>query len=132
MKIIDRIHKEIENKNPFYSFEYFPPRTNMGQQNLYIKMDKMSSMEPLFIDITSGAGSSTSELTLDICKNTQQFMCIETQMHLTCTNINEELVRQTLDHAQKANIRNILALRGDPPHGQEWKASDSRLNMRSI
>ena len=46
-------------------------------------MDKMSSLEPLFIDITWGAGGSTSDLTLDICKNTQQFMCIETQMHLT-------------------------------------------------
>ncbi|MDC0231411.1 methylenetetrahydrofolate reductase [Aureispira] len=127
MKIIDKINKEVENNNVYYSFEYFPPRTKMGEQNLYIKLDKMSSLEPLFIDITWGAGGSTSDLTLDICKNSQKFLCLETQMHLTCTNINEALVKKTLDEAKKHNIRNILALRGDPPHGQDWVVADSKF-----
>lgn len=128
MKIIDKINKEIENNNIYYSFEYFPPKTKTGQQNLYIKLDKMGSLEPLFIDITWGAGGSTSELTLDICKNTQHFLCLETQMHLTCTNINEKLVKEALEEAKNNNIRNILALRGDPPEeGKEWEASDEKF-----
>ena len=73
MKIIDKIN-QLENKNIYYSFEYFPPKTKTGQQNLYIKLDQMS-VKPLFIDITWGAGGSTSDLTLDICKNTQNFLC---------------------------------------------------------
>ena len=126
MKIIDKIN-QLENKNIYYSFEYFPPKTKTGQQNLYIKLDQMSGLEPLFIDVTWGAGGSTSDLTLDICKNTQNFLCLETQMHLTCTNINEELVKNALDDAKKNNIRNILALRGDPPEGAEWEASDEKF-----
>lgn len=127
MKIIDKINKEIENNNIYYSFEYFPPKTKTGQQNLYIKLDQMSCLEPLFIDITWGAGGSTAELTLDICKNTQNYLCLETQMHLTCTNINEEIVRNALEEAKSNNIRNILALRGDPPIGEDWKASDEKF-----
>ena len=127
MKIIDKINKEINNKNIHYSFEYFPPKTKTGLQNLYIKLDKMSCLEPLFIDITWGAGGSTSDLTLDICKNTQNVLCLETQMHLTCTNINEELVKNALEEAKNNNIRNILALRGDPPEGKEWEASDENF-----
>ncbi len=48
-------------------------------------------------------------------------------MHLTCTNINEALVKKTLDEAKQHNIRNILALRGDPPHGQDWVVTDSNF-----
>ena len=132
MKIIDRINKENENNNIYYSFEYFPPRTKMGLQNLYIKLDKMSSLEPLFIDVTWGAGGSTSNLTLDICKNTQKFLCLETQMHLTCTNINKALVKKTLDEAKQHNIKNILALRGDPPHGENWVVTDTNFKYAKL
>ena len=127
MKIIDKINNEIKKNNIFYSFEYFPPKTKTGLQNLYLKLEKMSNLEPLFIDITWGAGGSTADLTLDICKNTQNILCLETQMHLTCTNINEEIIKKTLDEAKKNNIKNILALRGDPPEGKEWKANDEKF-----
>ncbi len=128
MKIIDKINQELKNDNVFYSFEYFPPKTKSGQSNLYLKLNKMSNLIPLFIDITWGAGGSTSDLTLDICKNTQNVFCLETQMHLTCTNINEEIIKKTLDSAKENNIMNILALRGDPPENtEEWKATDSNF-----
>jgi methylenetetrahydrofolate reductase (NADPH) len=127
MKIIDKINKEIENNSIYYSFEYFPPKTKSGQQNLYIKLNQMSYLEPLFIDVTWGAGGNTANLTLDICKNTQNFFCLETQMHLTCTNINEEIVRDALEEAKRNNISNILALRGDPPSRDDVKASDDKF-----
>ena len=63
-KIGDRI-KELNGK-PFYSFEYFPPKTPAGVQNLYERVERMGKLEPLFVDITWGAGGSTSDLTLEL------------------------------------------------------------------
>jgi methylenetetrahydrofolate reductase (NADPH) len=128
MKIIDKINKRLNGDKIFYSFEYFPPKTKMGKQNLYFKLEKMSKLEPLFIDVTWGAGGSTSDLTLEICSNTQNILSLESQMHLTCTNIQEDVLKQTLKTAKENNIRNILALRGDPPLGNDkWEATDSNF-----
>ena len=87
----------------------------------------MSLLEPLFVDITWGAGGSTSDLTLDICKNTQSYFCLETQMHLTCTNMNQVIIINALEEAKNNGIRNILALRGDPPVGENWEAADENF-----
>ncbi|PCI98001.1 MAG: methylenetetrahydrofolate reductase [Flavobacteriales bacterium] len=128
MKIIDKINKELKSDKIFYSFEYFPPKTETGKQNLYFKLEKMGKLEPLFIDVTWGAGGSTSDLTMEICSNTQNILSLESQMHLTCTNIDEDVLKQTLETAKENNIRNILALRGDPSIGSDhWEASDQNF-----
>lgn len=119
MKIIDKIKNEIKNDTIYYSFEYFPPKTKTGKQNLYFKIEKMAKLEPIFIDITWGAGGSTSDLTLELCDKTQNIISIETQMHLTCTNMNEKLIKDSLEMAYNKGIRNILALRGDPLKGDK-------------
>ncbi|PRP86322.1 methylenetetrahydrofolate reductase [Planoprotostelium fungivorum] len=121
MKVIDLINERIRNnQTPFYSFEYFPPKTEKGVENLYERLDRMSALEPLWIDVTWGAGGSTSKLTLEICHNAQNFCGLETMMHLTCTNISVAEVKQALDQAKASGIQNILALRGDPPRGEAW------------
>lgn len=121
-KIITKIMKSIEEKRPFYSFEYFPPKTPEGVKNLYSRIDRMSTLDPMFMDVTWGAGGSTAELTLDISANAQNFTASEVMMHLTCTNMVPAKVKEALDTAKKAGIRNILALRGDPPKGAaEWE-----------
>lgn len=86
-------------------------------------MDRMYELGPEFIDVTWGAGGSTSATTLEICTTAARHLGLETCMHLTCTNMQ----RETVDHALKVcrdnGIQNILALRGDPPKGQErWTA----------
>jgi methylenetetrahydrofolate reductase (NADPH) len=111
MKIIDKINNQ---EQVYYSFEYYPPKTKSGQQNLYFKLEKMASYQPLFVDLTWGAGGSTSDLTLEMAINMQKNLCLETQMHLTCTNMNKDVVRNALKKAKENNIQNILALRGDP------------------
>lgn len=122
-KIGDRI-KELNGK-PFYSFEYFPPKTPAGVANLYERVERMGKLEPLFVDITWGAGGSTTDLTLELSSNFQQQFCLETQMHLTCTNIEKDSVTAALKTAKENGIRNILCLRGDPPHGQEkWEVTE--------
>ncbi|EGG23463.1 methylenetetrahydrofolate reductase [Cavenderia fasciculata] len=124
MKIIDKIKKHKEENGattPFYSFEYFPPKTMEGVQNLYDRLGRMLLLEPLFVDITWGAGGSTSELTLEIADTAQNICGLETMMHLTCTNMQVSQIDFALAKAKESGVRNILALRGDPPRGEEWK-----------
>lgn len=115
MKIIDKIRDYQQQNKPFFSFEYFPPKTDAGLQNLYARLDRMASLEPCFIDITWGAGGTTSDTTLTLSKNAQQFFGLDVMMHITCANMSETRLRSAMDHARDAGIRNILALRGDPP-----------------
>ena len=100
---------------PFISVEYFPPKTENGLQSLYKKLQRIRKLNPLFIDITWGAGGSTSDLSMDLTLHCKQKVNIRPNMHLTCTNMDEEKIKDTLTTCKKNGIRNILALRGDPP-----------------
>ena len=55
----------------FFSFEFFPPKTEEGVEALWEKMETMVALQPMFCDITWGAGGSTADLTLDIAANMQ-------------------------------------------------------------
>lgn len=124
MKVIDKISNAKEG--PFWSFEYFPPKTEDGVKNLYKRLGRMSHLSPLFIDVTWGAGGTTSELTLEISCSAQEKFGMETMMHLTCTNMPAEKLHNALVTAKAAGIQNILALRGDPPHGTTtWEKCES-------
>ena len=79
-------------------------------------------MGPMFIDVTWGAGGSTAKLTQDICLYAHKEVGLDTQMHLTCTNMEVEKFKDALNACRAEGIRNILALRGDPPMGKQWKA----------
>lgn len=119
-KIADKIAYRQNEGRPFFSFEYFPPKTETGVTNLYQRVERMTVAEPLFCDVTWGAGGSTSDLTLDLSGNIQQYLGVDVMMHLTCTNMPSGKVLDGLDGAKARGIRNILALRGDPPAGKEW------------
>ncbi|PWY71990.1 methylenetetrahydrofolate reductase 2 [Aspergillus eucalypticola CBS 122712] len=107
------------------SFEFFPPKTAQGVQNLYDRMDRMHALGPSFIDITWGAGGRLSDLTCEMVNVAQSVYGLETCMHLTCTDMPQEKVDAALQAAYKAGCTNILALRGDPPRDKEaWEAAD--------
>lgn len=104
-----------------YSFEYFPPRTERGMENLLERIDRMSTINPLWVDITWRAGT-TSHLTLEICQHVQMFTGLDVMMHLTCSNMDKSDVDYALEKCREYGVRNILALRGDPPEaGEEAK-----------
>ena len=65
--------------------------------------------------MTWGAGGTTSDLTMEISANAQAYAGVDVMMHLTCTNMPSEKLRAALEEAKRHGIRNILALRGDPP-----------------
>eukprot|EP00850_Spirogloea_muscicola_P007052 SM000034S12806 [mRNA] locus=s34:894582:899292:- [translate_table: standard] len=119
MKIVEKVKAAYAEDRTIFSFEYFPPKTQEGVENLFDRMDRMAAQQPAFCDITWGAGGSTADLTLDIATKMQNMVCVETSMHLTCTNMPAERIDSALEKVKTAGIQNILALRGDPPHGQE-------------
>ncbi|XP_023545804.1 methylenetetrahydrofolate reductase 2-like [Cucurbita pepo subsp. pepo] len=121
MKVIDKIRAATtgDDARVVFSFEYFPPKTEDGVDNLFERMDRMVAHNPSFCDITWGAGGSTADLTLDIANKMQNMICVETMMHLTCTNMPVEKIDHALQTIKSNGIQNVLALRGDPPHGQD-------------
>eukprot|EP00271_Cylindrocystis_brebissonii_P012969 TRINITY_DN32499_c0_g1_i1.p1 TRINITY_DN32499_c0_g1~~TRINITY_DN32499_c0_g1_i1.p1 ORF type:complete len:597 (-),score=129.56 TRINITY_DN32499_c0_g1_i1:465-2255(-) len=119
MKISEKVVAGLKEGKPQFSFEFFPPKTQDGVENLFDRMDRLAALRPSFCDITWGAGGSTAELTLDIADKMQNMICVETSMHVTCTNMPATKVDEALDHIKAAGIQNVLALRGDPPHGQD-------------
>merc|ERR1712238_489605 len=98
--------------------------------NLYARMERMkASINPLFSDVTWGAGGSTAHLTMDIAEQLSTTGHVA-NMHMTCTNLENNgdpkaAVKSALETAKEKGINNIVALRGDPAAGQEdWKAAD--------
>jgi len=128
MHVRQMIAQAEADGQPSFSFEYFPPKTAQGVQNLYDRMERMYDFGPKFIDITWGAGGRVAELTSEMVARAQAFFGLETCMHLTCTDMGEEKVNDALKRAYNAGCTNILALRGDPPRDKEkWEATDGRF-----
>ncbi|KAK3378501.1 methylenetetrahydrofolate reductase-domain-containing protein [Podospora didyma] len=113
----------------FVSLEFFPPKTSMGFSNLRDRLDRMArALRPLFVNVTWGAGGSTAQKSLELAEICQRELGLTTCLHLTCTNMSRRLIDKALDDAKVLGIRNILALRGDPPRRAEYRdANDPDL-----
>ena len=117
--LIDRITKKLEDKEPFFSLEFFPPRTPNGAVNLIAKIDRLCRGSPLFCDITwhpagEPAGDKETSSTT-IASVTANYCGLETMLHMTCANTTREQVLKNLQKAKNLGLRNILALRGGIP-----------------
>lgn len=124
MHISAKLQAAAKEKKSTYSFEFFPPKTAQGVQNLYDRMDRMHNFGPAFIDITWGAGGRHASLTCEMVKVAQTVYGLETCMHLTCTDMPKSKIDEALKEAHDAGCTNILALRGDPPRDKEkWEAT---------
>lgn len=120
-KITDKIAALPPDAN-YFSLEFFPPKTQQGFSNLHARLSRMAqALRPLFVNITWGAGGSTSEKTLALAELTQRSLQLTTCLHLTCTNMSRKLVDEALEQAKVLGVRNILALRGDPPRSEEYR-----------
>ncbi len=104
---------------PVISMELFPPKTPQGEESLYERaLPRLSSAEPDFFSVTYGAGGSTREKTLEVVDRVQREHGVTGMAHLTCVSSTREEIQRYLEDARRLGIRNILALRGDPPRGQ--------------
>lgn len=119
-KLTDKIAALPPNSN-YFSLEFFPPKTQQGFANLHARLSRMSqALGPLFVNVTWGAGGSTAEKSLELAELTQRSLGLTTCLHLTCTNMSRRLIDETLEQAKVLGVRNILALRGDPPRSDEY------------
>ncbi|RDA94406.1 hypothetical protein CP533_2208 [Ophiocordyceps camponoti-saundersi (nom. inval.)] len=106
----------------YISLEFFPPKTAMGFANLRHRMQRMEqALRPLFVNVTWGAGGATAIKSLELAELCQRELGLTTCLHLTCTNMSRRLIDRTLEDAKVLGIRNILALRGDPPRKEEYR-----------
>jgi len=112
--------KEIyENKNPVFSFEIFPPNKNFPEEKLKEVTKELSTLKPDFISVTYGAGGTTKSGTVEIASYIKNTLRVETLSHLTCIGSKKEEIIHFLKELKENNIKNILALRGDIPHGKD-------------
>ncbi|TFK54614.1 MTHFR-domain-containing protein [Heliocybe sulcata] len=127
MKLTEKI-AAYQLKRPFYTFEFFPPKTDEGFENLLSRVVRLASLSPLAVSVTWGAGGSTKDRSLELAGLIQNEEKIDTILHLTCTNMEGGMVDDALIAAKERGIQNILALRGDPPRGEEyWIPTDPRF-----
>jgi methylenetetrahydrofolate reductase (NADPH) len=115
---------------PTFSFEFFPPKTEDGERNLANALGELSRMDPTFVSVTYGAGGSTEQKlkTLEIVSRIKHDHGLEAMAHFTTVGATVKELRTTLDLMRDSGVENVLALRGDPPRGQdEWVQTDGGL-----
>lgn len=101
------------------SIEIFPPKTADGDVSLFENLDRLAKYRPSFISCTYGAGGSTRTRTVELCTEIQRRYEIAATAHFTCVGATSDQLREWLVYAGQQGVQNIMALRGDPPQGQE-------------
>jgi methylenetetrahydrofolate reductase (NADPH) len=115
-------------ERPAFSFEFFPPRTPDGEANLYRALEALRPLAPDFVSVTYGAGGSTRGKTFEIVSRIRDEIGLEAMAHFTCVGATVDELRSTLDEMGRHGHENVLALRGDPPQGQEeWTKTEGGL-----
>ena len=104
------------------SVEFFPPKTDQGDENLFNEIEIIKRLRPAFCSVTYGAGGSTRDKTVDLVDRIHRDCDLEVMCHLTVVGQSKDEARAILDRLEQRGIENLLALGGDPPQGaSEWK-----------
>jgi methylenetetrahydrofolate reductase (NADPH) len=107
---------------PVISFEFFPPKTEEGDRNLLEKtIPALLETNPDYCSVTYGAGGSTRDKTLMIVERIQKQHGLTAVAHLTCVCATREQIGDLLSQIKSLGVKNVLALRGDPPNGAEFQ-----------
>ena len=114
-----KIKAILEKVRPSFSFEFFPPKNSEGFEQLFTSIGQLKPCQPSYVSVTFGAGGSTRSQTIDLVGRIKNEIGLESMAHLTCVGSSKEELRSILDTLQEKGIHNILALRGDPPQGQD-------------
>jgi len=117
---------------PVFSFEFFPPKTPAGEEQLYAAVAQLKPLDPAYVSVTYGAGGTTAGKTLEIVSRIRDEFDLEAMAHFTCVSATEAELRETLDEMATLGFENVLALRGDPPQGEtEWTKTEGGLEYSS-
>lgn len=104
---------------PKISFEFFPPKTEKGSDTLFENIKGLMPLHPSYVSVTYGAGGTTRDLTHDLIVKIKEETNLTVVSHLTCVGSTRDEIYAILKKYNDVGIKNILALRGDPPKGQD-------------
>lgn len=104
-------------RRPAISFEFFPPKTEEMEQNLWGVISRLAPLSPDFVSVTYGAGGSTRERTHSTIKRILEETSLTPAAHLTCVDATRADIDDVVDGYHDVGVRHIVALRGDPSGG---------------
>jgi methylenetetrahydrofolate reductase (NADPH) len=110
-----RIAERLQNGQPCFSFEFFPPKSDAGVESLFATLRELADLSPGFVSVTYGAGGSTRQRTLELVTAIRRETGIEAMAHLACVGHSRGELAELLTRLEAAGVDNVLALRGDPP-----------------
>ncbi len=112
-----RISDLFNGKKPIFSFEFFPPKTPVGEQSLVKTLQSLKALDPAFVSVTCGAGGSKRGQTIEWAKKIRDTAGIEPLVHMTCLGVPEDELNNAIDRISEEKFDNVLALRGDRSPG---------------
>jgi methylenetetrahydrofolate reductase (NADPH) len=116
-----------------FSFEFFPPKDADGEEVLWRSIRELEPLHPTFVSVTYGAGGTTRERTVAITRRIAEETALLPMAHLTCVGHTRDELTTIAGDLHGAGIRNVLALRGDPPGGPgtPWESTPEGLEYAS-